>query len=76
MKYVKFLVDRFHVGHTEPCCKPPSVDDPEKGRYHPSNKDFVDIKDANTECAEQSFKWLNKYKNIVRNMKQHRFNLL
>ena len=31
LKHVKFLVDRFHVGHTEPCCKPPSVDDPEKG---------------------------------------------
>ena len=42
--------------------------------YYPSNKEFVEIKDANTECAEQSFKWLNKYKNIVRNMKQHRFN--
>ena len=75
LKHVKFLVDRFHVeGHTEPYCKPPSIDDPEKGRYHPSNKEFVEIKDANTECAEQSFKWLNKYKNIVRNMKQHRFN--
>ena len=44
-----------------------------RGRY-PSNKDLVDIKDANTEYAEQSFMWLNKYKNIVRNMKQYRFN--
>ena len=70
LKHVKYLVDRFHVkGHTEPCCKLPGVDDPEKGRYHPSNK-----KDANTECTEQSFKWLNKYKNIVRNVKQHTFN--
>ena len=31
LKHVKFLVDRFHVeGHTEPCCKLPSIDDPEK----------------------------------------------
>ena len=75
LKHVKFLVDRFHVeGHTEPCCKLPSIDDPEKCRYHPSNEEFAEIKDANTECAEQSFKWLNKYKNIVSNMKQHRFN--
>ena len=57
LKHMKFLVDRFHVeGHTEPCCKLPSIDDPEKGRYHPSNKEFAEIKDANTECAEQSFK--------------------
>ena len=47
---MEFLVDRFHVeGHTEPC-KPPSIDDPEKGQYHPSNKEFAEIKDANTVC--------------------------
>ena len=75
LKNVKFLVDRFHVeGHTEQCCKPPSDDDAERGRYHPLHSDFKEIRDANTECAEQSFKWLNKYKTILRNMKQHRFN--
>ena len=75
LKNVKFFVDRFHVeGHTERCCLHPSDDDPERGCYHPANKEFAEIKDANTECAEQCFKWLNKYKTIVRNMKQHRFN--
>ena len=74
LKHVKFIVDRFHVSkHTEPCCKPPSSDNPQC-RYHPDHADFCDIKDANTECAEQSFRWLNKYKTIVRNMKQYRFN--
>ena len=68
-------MDRFHVeGHTEPCCLPPSDTDPSRGIYHPLNNDFDAIKDANTECAEQSFKWLNKYKLIVRNMNQYRFN--
>ncbi len=75
LKNVKFMVDRFHVeGHTEQCCQPPSVANPTRGRYHPLHDDFVEIREANTECAEQSFKWLNKYKLIVRNMKQHRFN--
>ena len=62
LKNVKFLVDRFHVeGHTE------------RGCYHPKNKAFDEIRAANTECAEQCFKWLNKYKTIVRNMKQQFF---
>ena len=75
LKNVKFLVDRFHVvGHTERCCQPPV--DPEKGCYHPLNESFAEIRDANTECAEQCFKWLNKYKTIVRNMKQHRYNFI
>ena len=75
LKNAKFLVDRFHVaGHTEQCCKPPCEEDPKRGRYHPLHNDFTEIRHANTECVEQSFKWLNKYKTIVRNMKQHRFN--
>ena len=75
LRNIKFLGDRFHVeGHTEQCCKLPSDDDPERGRYHPLHKDFNEIRDANTECAEQVFKWLNKYKTLLRNMKQHRFN--
>ena len=74
LKNIKFLVDRFHVvGHTERCCQPPTIHDPGKGCYHPLNESFAEIRDANTECAEQCFKWLNKYKTIVRNMKQHRF---
>lgn len=75
LRNVKFLVDRFHVeGHTEPCCRPPCDSDPVRGRYHPLHSDFDQIREANTECAGQSFKWLNKYKLILRNMKQYRFN--
>ena len=74
LKHAKFCVDRFHVAkHTEPCCKPPSIE-PNKSRYHPDLPEFSPIRSANTECAEQSFKWLNKYKSMLRNMKQHRFN--
>ena len=52
-KHVRFFVDRFHVSkHTEPCCKPPSSDNPQC-RYHPDHVEFSAIKDANTECAEQ-----------------------
>ena len=37
LRNVKFLVDRFHVSkHTEPCCKPPSSDNP-YCRYHPDH---------------------------------------
>ena len=75
LKKVKFLVERFHVeGRTEPCCSPPCDSDSTIGCYHPLHSDFDKIREANTECAEQSFKWLNKYKLIERNMKQHRFN--
>ena len=62
LKHVKFVVDRVHVRkHTEPCCKPPSADNP-SCRYHPDHLDFIDIASANTECAEQSFRCLKKYK--------------
>ena len=69
---VKFLVDHFHVAkHTEPCCMPP--DNP-MCKYHPSLPQFSDIQGVNTECAEQSFRWLNKLKHSLKHMKQHRFN--
>ena len=52
LKHVKFLVDRFHVSkHTEPCCKPPSSDNPQC-HYRPDHADFCAVKDANMECAE------------------------
>jgi hypothetical protein len=73
LDHCKFCVDRFHVAkHTEPCCMPPSSDNSES-LYHPDNSDFLAIKSANTECAEQCFRWLNKYKTILRNMKQYKF---
>lgn len=74
LRHVKFCVDRFHVSkHIEPCCKPPSKDNP-NSKYHPDLPIFQAISSANTECAEQAFKWLNRYKTILRNMKQYRFN--
>ena len=57
-RYVTFLVDSFHVRkHTEACCMPP--DNP-RCQYHPSLPKFAEIHGTNTECAEQSFRWLNK----------------
>ena len=73
LKHTKYLVDRFHVkGHTESCCKPP-LNNP-ACKYHPDLPVFSEISGANTECAEQCFRWLNKHKTVVRNMKQYRFN--
>ena len=61
LRNVKFLVDAWHVKkHTEPCCQPPTSDQ-DAGPYHPLHSSFEAIRDANTECAEQSFKWLNKF---------------
>ena len=69
---VKFLVDSFHVGrHTEPCCMPP--DNPDC-KYHPKLQRFFEIHGVNTECAEQSFRWLNRLKLSMKRMQQHKFN--
>ncbi len=74
LRHVKFLVDIWHVQkHTEPCCLPPSPENPDS-KYHPEHPDFKDIIGSNTECAEQAFKWLNTYKSIVKRMKRFRFN--
>jgi len=71
-RHVSFLVDAFHVAHhTEPCCMPPN--NPEC-KYHPKLAKFDDIRGANTECAEQSFRWLNKLKFSMKNMHQYKFN--
>ena len=71
-RHVKFFVDYFHVEkHTEACCMPP--DNP-SCKYHPSLPHFSEIRGANTECAEQSFRWLNKLKHTLKHMKQLRFN--
>ena len=42
--------------------------DPFRGKYHPLNSEFAVIKDANTECAEQSFKWLNYFLRAMVNL--------
>lgn len=67
LKNVQFFVGRFHIAkQTEPCCLPPSEDNT-RSYYHPDLPKVNAVKGANTECAEQSPKWLNKYKNILIN---------
>ena len=69
---VTFFVDSFHVAkHTEPCCMPPQNPD---CKYHPSLPHLRKIHGVNTECAEQSFRWLNKLKLSMKQMHQHKFN--
>ena len=69
---VKFLVDSFHVArHTEPCCMPPNQP---QCKYHPTLERFKEVHGVNTECAEQSFRWLNRLKLSMKQMQQHKFN--
>lgn len=72
LRKVNFLVDSFHVAHhTEKCCMPP--DNPDC-KYHPQLPCFNEIHGTNTECAEQSFRWLNRLKMSMKQMQQHKFN--
>ena len=69
---VQFVVDKFHcVNHTEPCCMPPNNP---KCKYHPDLPKFSEIHGTNTECAEQAFNWLGRYKSVTRSMTEHKFN--
>ena len=68
---VKFLVDLFHCKkHTELCCMPP--DNP-SCQYHPHLPAFAEIHGVNTECAEQAFKWLGRFKFHTRKMTRNRY---
>ena len=72
LKNLKFLVDRFHVkGHTTTSCVSP--EDPEC-KYHPDLPQFAEVSKANTDCAEQAFRWLNKLKFSLRQMSRYKFN--
>ena len=73
LKHVEFLVDRFHVkGHTETCCMP--LENNPKCKFHPDLPKFSELSDVNTECAEQTFRWLNRLKYGVRQMSRYKFN--
>ncbi len=73
LRNMKFLVDKFHCEkHTEPCCMP--LSNP-LCKYHPDLPFFSEIRGANTECAEQAFRWLNRFKTSVRSMSRYRFNV-
>ena len=43
-------------------------------KYHPKLQRFSEIDGVNTECAEQSFRWLNRLKLSMKRMQQHKFN--
>lgn len=67
---LKYLVDRFHVkGHTTPECDLNS----DSCQYHPDHPDFAELLDVNTECAEQCFSWLGKFKHTMKYMSQYKF---
>ena len=73
LKHVEFLVDRFHVkGHTETCCMP--LENNPECKFHPDLPKFSELSDVNTECAEQTFRWLNRLKYGVRQMSRYKFN--
>ena len=67
----EFLVDIFHCNkHTEPTCFPPNNPN---CVYHPHRPKFKPISKVNTECAEQVFFWLSKFKSMVRKMCRWKF---
>ena len=71
LNHVKFLVDIFHVlKHKEPCCMPP--ENP-KCRYHPHLETFREIRGTNTESAEQSNRFLNRFKHMCNRMAEFKF---
>lgn len=66
----EYLVDNFHIaGHKRAEC---DIDNP-KCEYHHGLPKFAAIANANTECAEQTFSWLKRYKTIVKYMTAPRF---
>lgn len=71
LEHVSFLVDIWHCNkHKEPTCMQP--DNPQC-IYHPTLPKFHEVHGANTECAEQAFKWLGRFKYITRRMTRKRF---
>ena len=65
---VKFMVDIWHCEkHKEATCMP-YLDNP-KCIYHPKLSSFSAVHGVNTECAEQAFKWLGKFKNCSEHSK-------
>ena len=71
LDHVRLMVDLWHCEkHKETTCIPPGNPD---CIYHPHLPQFAEVKGVNTECAEQAFKWLGKYKFITRKMTRHRY---
>ena len=67
---VNYLVDNFHIaGHTTAAC---DIEHPDCEFHHKLPR-FQEISSVNTECAEQAFSWLKRYKNVVKYMTAARF---
>ena len=67
--HIDFMVDSFHIrNHGESCCTPPNNPN---CQYHPTLPKISEIHSVNTKCAEQSFRWLNRFKYSMRNMHQY-----
>ncbi len=72
LDHVQFMVDLWHCEkHKEATCMP-LLDNP-KCIYHPKLPAFSAVHGVNTECAEQAFKWLGKFKFLARRMTRQRF---
>ena len=72
--FVKFLVDIFHVmKHKEQCCMPPNNP---KFRYHPHLETFKEIRETNTESAEESNRFLNRFKHTCKRIAEFKFKAL
>ena len=70
LENTEYLVDRFHIkNHTNPKCV---IANP-LCAYHPDLPKFFGIQNANTECAEQCFSWLKKFKNTMKYMSKYKF---
>lgn len=73
LEQIEYLVDRFHIkGHTTPQCDIKN----QSCLYHPDLPKFSDIQDVNTECAEQCFSWLGKFKGSLKYMSLHKFHFM
>ena len=67
---VRMMVDLWHCQkHKELTCMPP---DNSQCKYHPHLPHFSEVHGVNTECAEQAFKWLGKFKHNCRKMTRSR----
>ena len=65
-----YMVDNFHIaGHTTNACNPNHPD----CEFHHSLRKFEEVANANTECAEQCFAWLKRFKSVVKYMTASRF---
>ena len=72
LSHLQFVVDLFHCKkHKKDTCMP--LENNPRCKYHPGLPEHSSIAGVNTQCAEQTFKWLNKFKWNVRRMSEYRY---